>query len=134
MEEAVRQKFESYPDDVRRQLMTIREILFKVAKEDNAGAVTETLKWGEPAYLTKKGSTVRMDWKPKYPTQVAVYFHCTTCLIETFKEIYPGVFNFEGKRGIIFQRAENVPLTELRVCISMALRYHSIKHLPLLGA
>ena len=57
----------------------------------------ETLKWGEPSYLTKYGSTVRMDWKEKNPEQFAVYFKCTSALVPTFKTIYKDKFKFEFK-------------------------------------
>jgi hypothetical protein len=42
-----------------------------------------------------------------------------------------------GKREMIFQLSQlekgGLPMSELKDCLSMALRYHDIKHLPLLG-
>lgn len=45
-----------------------------------AGEIEETLKWGEPADMTKNGagSTIRLDWKPKHPDHYALYFNCKT--------------------------------------------------------
>ena len=134
MDEKVKQKFDSYPDDARSKLMEIREALFEVASKDNVGKVHETLKWGEPSYLTKEGSTVRMDWKQKHPEQICVYFHCQTMLVETFREIYGNILSFEGNRAILISLSERLPIEELKHCISLSLRYHKIKHLPLLGA
>ena len=134
MDEKVKQKFDSYPGNARSKLMEIRKALFEVASKDNVGEVNETLKWGEPSYLVKEGSTVRMDWKPKNPEQICVYFHCQTILVETFREIYRDVFGFEGNRAIVILISESIPIEELKHCISMSLRYHKIKHLPLLGA
>ena len=57
--------------------------------------------WGEPSYLVKGGSTIRMDWKKANPEQYAMYFHCKTKLVDTFKELYQDVFKFEGNRAII---------------------------------
>jgi len=94
----------------------------------------ETLKWGEPSYLTKNGSTVRIDWKEKKPNQFAMYFKCTSKLVPTFKKIYANTFEFEGNRAIIFKLNNKIPEKELKHCISMALTYHKIKHIPLLGA
>ena len=134
MEVSVKQKFDSYPDGVREKLLKIREGVFDVAKRDNIGEIIETLKWGEPSYLSKKGSTVRMDWKGNHPDTFSVYFNCNTLLVETFREIYRDVFQFEGNREIVFSISEPIPMSELKTCISMALRYHEIKQLPLLGA
>jgi hypothetical protein len=74
-----------------------------------------------------------MDWKPKFPNQVFVYFNCKTTLIETIKEIYGDLFVYEGNRAIVLDLSKAIPLAELRHCISLSLRYHKIKNLPLLG-
>lgn len=87
----------------------------------------------EPSYLTKSGSTIRMDWKKSDPKQYAMYFHCKTKLVDTFKEIYRDKFNFEGNRAIVFSEDEEVPIEELKHCIALSLTYHSKKHLPMLG-
>ena len=94
--------FANYPDAVRNKMLLLRELVIETAKEiDGITNMAETLKWGEPSYLTKNGSTIRMDWKPKSPNQYAMYFKCTSRLVETFKVIYPNTFIFEGKRAIV---------------------------------
>ncbi len=134
MDTVVKNKFETYPEEVKSQLLKIREAIYEVAENENIGVLTETLKWGEPSFLSEKGSTIRIDWKPKSPDHFSVYFNCKTTLIETFKEIYKDTFQFQGNREIKFLVSEPVPMSELKACISMSLRYHRIKHLPLLGA
>ncbi len=134
MDIVVKEKFEKYPEEIKNRLLKIREAIFEVAENEKIGKITETLKWGEPSYLSEKGSTIRMDWKPKYPDQFSLYFNCKTTLVETFKEIYRDKFQFMGNREIVFPLSEPVPMLELKACISMSLRYHNIKHLPLLGA
>ena len=133
MKPEVEAKFASYPAEAREQLERIRNLVFAVAAEEGLGKVEETLKWGEPSFLVKGGSTIRIDWKPKDPDFVKVYFHCQTSFIETFKEIYRDEFEYEGKRAILMplRATENGPL---RHCLQMALQYHCLKHLPLLGA
>ncbi|MDH5231462.1 MAG: DUF1801 domain-containing protein [Gammaproteobacteria bacterium] len=134
-QEEVKQKFLQYPDGVREKMLYLRSLVFDtVAENSELGPIQETLKWGEPSYLCKNGSTLRMDWKSKQIDQVALYFHCQTNLIETFREIYTNVFHFDGKRAIIFQLDQTIPENEIKQCIKMALNYHKIKHLPLLGA
>lgn len=129
----VKRKFESIPENIRLPLLSIRQAIFEIAKADNIGDIEETLKWGEPSYLAKGGSTVRINWQSKSPQNFAVYFQCQTTLVETFKEIYGDLFNYEGKRAIVFNVSDELPMKALTHCISMALRYHKIKHLPLLG-
>lgn len=126
--------FENYPDFVRSQMKKLRELVLESASEvDGLENLEETLKWGEPSYLTKHGSTVRMDWKEKNPDQYAMYFKCTSKLVPTFKKLYSEIFTFEGDRAIVFKLNDKIPKKELKQCISLALTYHKVKHLPFLG-
>ncbi|MGX9415957.1 DUF1801 domain-containing protein [Vibrio sp. WJH972] len=134
MKPQIESKFASYPIEAQRQLENVRQLILTVAEENGLGAVEETLKWGEASYLVKSGSTIRMDWKPKDPDVIKVYFHCQTILIETFKEIYPDEFEYEGKRAIVIPLSASTGGGPLSHCLEMALLYHSLKHLPLLGA
>ena len=64
----------------------------------------------------------------------AMYFNCNTSLVDTFKELYGDLFNFEGNRAIVFNETDELVVNELKHCISLALTYHRVKRLPLLGA
>ena len=131
----VKEKFESYPSFVKKQMYALRTLVIQAAEElDGLIKLEETLKWGEPSYITRNGSTIRMDWKESEPDKYAMYFHCQTKLIDTFKELYRDQFSFEGNRAIVFNCNERVSESELKHCISIALNYHKLKHLPLLGA
>ncbi|XQW86414.1 DUF1801 domain-containing protein [Thalassotalea piscium] len=134
MDLAVKQKFDTYPDEVAILLYSIRDLILSVAEQEGIVDLTETLKWGEPSYISKRGSTVRFDWKAKYPDQYCIYFHCKTKLIDTFKELYGDIFTYEGNRAIVFKIDKTVPFNELAHCISLSLRYKQLKHLSLLGA
>jgi hypothetical protein len=134
MDSSVKQKFDSYPKDVSVLLTKLRDLIFTVAKQEGITKLTETLKWGAPSYISKIGSTIRIDWSAKNPTQYCVYFNCKTSLIETIKEIYGDTFTYKGNRVIVFEVEQEVPIKELAHCLSMALRYKKIKHLGLLGA
>ena len=126
--------FRNYPESVRNKMLILRELIIETAKEINGlNLLEETLKWGEPSYLAKNGSTLRMDWKSKTPNQYAMYFKCTSRLVETFKMIFKNNFNFEGNRAIVFQMEDDIPKNELKDCIKTALTYHKVKHLPTLG-
>ncbi|AGH80879.1 hypothetical protein PCNPT3_04685 [Psychromonas sp. CNPT3] len=134
MEMMVKKKFETYPKHIAVLLGNIRDLILSVAKKDDRIKITETLKWGEPSYISNIGTTIRFDWKAKSPQQYCVYFNCKTSLIETFKEVYGDTFIYDGHRAIIFKINQELPLKELSHCISMSLRYKKIKHLNLLGA
>ena len=130
----VKEVFNNYPDHIRAKIMFLRQLVFETASESkDVGAVEETLKWGEPSYLVKGGSTIRMDWKHSNPEHYAMYFHCKSKLIDTFRELYRDKFVFEGNRAILFHEHDEIPVDELKHCISLALTYHSRKNLPLLG-
>ncbi len=126
--------FQKYPDGVREKLLRLRSLILQTAEEmQNIQSLEETLKWGEPSYISKKGSTLRLDWKPKNPEYYALYFTCSSRLVPTFRVLYPDVFAFEGKRAILLPIKEVLPEQELKKCIQAALEYHQVKHLPYLG-
>ena len=132
---AVAEVFNKYPKEIRKKLLRLRQLVLDTAEEtDGVNEIEETLKWGEPSYLVKGGSTIRMDWKESKPNEYALYFNCKTKLADTFKELYQNKLNIEGNRAIIFNEKEEIPIKEIKHCISLALTYHSIKHLPMLGA
>ena len=132
---AVQRVFANYPMIVKPKIIRLRKIIIETAESiTDLNELEETLKWGEPSYLAKKGSTIRFDWKKSKPDQYAMYFKCTSKLVETFKIVYGDVFSYEGNRAIVFKLKDKIPVAELQHCISMALTYHKIKHLPLLGA
>lgn len=134
MDANVKSLIESYPNPARDYLMQIRELIYDIAENESLGAITETLKWGEPSYASKKGSPIRMDWKAKNPESVSIFFNCKTTLVETFRELHANALQLNGNREIIISTAEPLPVDELRSCLVMALRYHDLKKLPLLGA
>ncbi len=126
--------FANYPDIVRDKMQTLRKLVIETAKEiEGVSRLEETLKWGEPSFVSKEGSTLRMDWKPKFPNQYAMYFKCTSRLVETFREVYKDKFQYEGNRAIVFQLKQKIPVQQLKKCIKATLLYHKVKHLITLG-
>ena len=125
---AVAKAFEAYPPSIRRKLLALRALILKTAAStQGVGELEETLKWGEPAYLTsesKIGSTIRINWKKSAPGKYAIYFNCQTSLVETFKTLFPREFEFEGNRAIVFSESSAVPTDALAFCIRAALTYH----------
>ncbi len=126
-------KFSAYSPEVRKRINHLRSLILASAKTAGIEDLEETLKWGEPSYIAKKGRTIRIDWKAKTPDQYAMYFKCTSKLVETFREVYGDFFKYEKNRAILFSFKEEVPEKELKACITAALKYHEVKGLPLLG-
>ncbi|TGN18227.1 DUF1801 domain-containing protein [Leptospira idonii] len=125
--ESVAEVFAEYPDLIREKLLDLRDLILETAEETGVGRIEETLKWGEPSYLTqetKLGSTVRIHHKPVMGEEYAMYFICQTDLVSRFRSKYPKVFRFGGNRSIHFTIGEKVPVKELKDCIAMALTYH----------
>ena len=123
---AVAAAFRAYPPRMRARLMALRALIYDVAaRTEGVGVLEETLKWGEPAYLTpsKSGSTIRLGWKASAPDEAALYFICTTGLVDRFRELYPRTFRFGGNRALLFDATSRLPDKALRHCIALALTY-----------
>ena len=121
------------PEPVKGRLLELRELVISTAEEtDGVVGLAEALRWGEPSFITKSGSTIRMNQAGS--DRYALYFNCQSKLVDTFRALFPQTFRFEGNRAIVFNIDEPLPTDELRICISLALTYHKRKHLDLLGA
>jgi len=130
----VNEVFANYPDFVRGKLQHLRELVIETAEEiEGVTVLEETLKWGEPSFVTKNGSTLRIDWKEKTPDQYAMYFQCTSRLVDTFRLVFDHKFQYDGKRAIVFQLNQKIPEMELKECIKASLIYHSVKEQLTLG-
>jgi len=129
-DKAVAAVFEGYPAGLRRKLIALRELIFKMAGDtEGVGPLTETLKWSQPSYLTQQsgsGSTVRID-RLKNANGYAIYFHCQSGLVDQFRRIYPDTFRYDGKRAILFDEKDRVPMRALGHCIALALTHHARK-------
>ena len=91
------------------------------------GPLEETLKWGAPAYLTarsKSGSTIRIGWRKSAPAHYAIYFHCQTRLVDSFRTLFPQGLTFVGNRSIIFNERNDLPADAVELRIGRALTYH----------
>ncbi|MEE9455199.1 MAG: DUF1801 domain-containing protein [Paracoccaceae bacterium] len=121
--------FSTYPPPARAKIMELRSLILTTATAENVGEIEETLRWGQPSYLTapKIGSTIRLGWSKKSPDRVSVYFICTTRLVGRFHDIYPDTFTYDSGRAIHFTLSEKIPATELSHCFAIALTYHRNK-------
>jgi len=119
--------FSSYPKRVRAKLLALRRLILDTAKTTHGvGPLEEALKWGQVSYLTsesKSGSTIRIDQVKSEPERYALYFHCQTSLVETFRQLYPELA-YGGNRCILLDASRPLPNDALRHCVALALTYH----------
>jgi hypothetical protein len=120
--------FSVFPERVRARLLEARDLVFETAAAlEGVGRLTETLKWGEPSYLTEatgSGSTIRLGWFRSSERECAVLFNCRTTLVDDFRERFPDVFAYEKNRAILLDAREPLPKAPLSSCLGMALTYH----------
>lgn len=117
--------FKEYKPEYRKPLLQLRTLILQSASEtDGVGKLEETLKWGQPSYLTnesKSGSAVRMDWFDD--NRVALFFNCQTTLVEDFRCMFGDSLNYSKNRAIVFNINEPIPEDIVKQCITKALRY-----------
>lgn len=122
----VKAVFDAYPVDIRKRLLALRALIYATAAAtEGVGPLTETLKWGQPSYLTeqtKSGSTIRID-ATKTPGQIAVYFICHTHLVDRFRSLFPDALRYDGNRAILFDAEDEIDEDVLAQCLAMALTY-----------
>lgn len=120
--------FSSYPPRLRERLLNLRALIYQTAEQtEGVGALEETLKWGQPSYLTpqtKSGSTIRIDRLKSEDGKYAAFFHCQSNLVPMFQELYGDVIAFDGKRAMIFDQNERLPQDAVRHCLGLALTHH----------
>lgn len=132
-DQAVKAAFDRYPPPFQTRLMTLRQLIFDTAAGiESVGTLQETLKWNQPSYLTsetKSGSTIRLD-RIGATERYALYFHCQTNLVATFRDFYPSELSYEGNRSIVLHVDDPLPEQPLRHCVGLALTYHLRKRRP----
>jgi len=132
-DDSFEKRVEAFPMHVQPTFDRLRTLVHEVAQKSEISQLYETLKWGEPSFVARHGSTLRMDWKEQSPSTFALYFQCSSKLVETFKVVFTDQFSYEGKRAIHPNLGEELPIAELTECVRVTLWYHKLKHLPLLG-
>lgn len=118
------------PRAARASVTALRALIFETAAElSEVGTLTETLKWGQPSYLTqasKSGTTIRLGWDEDGGA-ISLFVHCQTSLVDTWRQRYGNELIFVGNREISIPTDTDLPRASLQHCIAMALTYHSRK-------
>ncbi|MEM9550368.1 MAG: DUF1801 domain-containing protein [Pseudomonadota bacterium] len=129
---AVAAAFAAFPDASRAGLLALRRlILDTAAKTPGVGSIHETLKWGQPSYLTHEtgsGTTIRLGI-PK-EGGIAVFTHCQTTVIADFRALFPDTFRYDGNRAVMLPDPSAPPPDAIGMLIRSALTYHMNRKRP----
>ena len=109
---------DSYPADTRAGVLALRALILSTADMP----VTEALRWGQPAYLTAKGTTLRLG--PHKQARFALFAHCQSTVISAYAAAFPGWDKIDGNRAVLFDSPDQIEPERLSKLIGHALLYH----------
>lgn len=122
----VKAAYDAFPPEVRDMALMLRDLIFSVAWDTpEVGPIEETLKWGQPSYLTsetKSGSTLRIGMAKN--GGAALFAHCATDIISTYASTFPDADQVEGNRAVIFTSPDKIVPERLGLLIYHGLTYH----------
>ena len=122
----VQAAFERFDPAVRETLAAVRAMIYaEAAALPQIGRLAETLKWGQPAYLTpdrKAATTIRLG-APK-AGGAAVFTHCQSSVMAEVQALAGPSVQFEGNRALLLEAGADLPEPALRHLIRRALTYH----------
>ncbi|MTI01005.1 DUF1801 domain-containing protein [Roseibium sp. RKSG952] len=120
---AISAAFDALPQDTRTGVLKLRELIFETAQElPKALPLQEALRWGQPAYLAPKGSTIRLGGHKS--ARFALFVHCQSRLMCEFTSAFPGEDRIDGNRAILFDSPDQIDETRHGWLIARALTYH----------
>ena len=126
MEPAVQRAFDAVPPQARAGMLALRQLIFEVAAgRPEIGPLLETLRWGEPAYLTpvtRSGSTLRLG-APRLGG-FALYCNCRTSLIADFRALAGPSARCDGNRAVLFRDIAEIDRDLIGLLIARALTWH----------
>lgn len=108
------------------RLQDLRALIYAAADATGTAPLTETLKWGQPAFLPAKkaGTTLRLGLNAGTP---ALFVSCQTTLLDRYRDAFPSEFTYSGDRAVLV--AEDTPFNgaAFQQIAAMALTYHRDK-------
>jgi len=113
-----------YPEATRDTLLELRALIHRVAaRTEGVDAVEETLRWGQPAFICRSGTTVRLAEARGGSGAVGVYTSCQTPLVADFAREHGELFEYDAGRGIHIPAGERMREAEIGDFLSAALTY-----------
>ena len=117
-----------WPKNAQTHFHGLRDIVKDTAATNPlVGPLTETLKWGEPSFLTEQsrsGTTLRVAWKSKSPDEIGLFVICRTDMLEQVRALFPDAFRYEGTRAAYLPLSQTIPVEAVSYLASRAQTYH----------
>ncbi|MGG5332532.1 DUF1801 domain-containing protein [Enterococcus sp. AZ163] len=118
----IQEFYPTYSEEMISKLEELQNLIWTIAKEQKK-TISESSKWGQLSIVSEDGTPIRIA---KFSdNEIALFVHCQTTLIETWKNLFPDRLSFSGNRAVIVSVDSPLPASELQVCIDMALNYHA---------
>lgn len=94
---AVAAAFDAFAPATRVGALALRDLVLATAQGvPQAQPLQEALRWGQPAYLAPRGSTIRVGGHKSAP--FALFVHCQSRLIGDFTLAFPDEDRLDGTR------------------------------------
>ncbi|MEP5732549.1 MAG: hypothetical protein ABJL67_24625 [Sulfitobacter sp.] len=119
-----------WSDPAQQAVWICRTLFHQISTERDIGPLDETLKWGQPSWRPvrpRTGSTLRMGWRQADADHLAFFVDCKTNLAAQMQDIYPDVFQNDGKRALLLPLSR--PFAEQAVAhlAELTFTYHQRK-------
>ncbi|NVO57679.1 DUF1801 domain-containing protein [Rhodobacteraceae bacterium B1Z28] len=115
--------FDAFSQDTKTGVLALRDLIIDTADHlPAAQPLQEALRWGQPAYLAPKGSTIRLGEHKS--ARFALFVHCQSRLMGDFTSAFPGEDRIDGNRAILFDHPDQIDETRHGWLIARALTYH----------
>lgn len=122
----VQRVFDACTVQNRTGLLRLRSLIFACASDHpQIGSVVESLRWGQPAYLTPAtGAACSLRIGAQRDDGFGLFVHCKTDLIATFLAGPGAGQRSAGKRAILFRDVADIQAAPIGMLIAGALTYH----------
>lgn len=108
--------------EARSGCLQLRQLIFDTAADlPDAQPLKETLKWGQPAYMAPKGTTIRVG--ALKTGGFGLFVHCQSRLIPEYREVFPDMDRIDGNRAIMFKDCTQISPERHGWLVSRALTY-----------
>ncbi len=120
---AVAAAFDAFAPATRVGALALRDLVLATAQGvPQAQPLQEALRWGQPAYLAPRGSTIRLGGHKSAP--FALFVHCQSRLIGDFTLAFPDEDRLDGTRAVLFDDPGQIDPVRHGWLIARALTYH----------
>ena len=125
MPPAIADVFDAQPPLVAQGMVRLRDLIIDTGAGDpRIGPLTESLKWGQPAFRPRAantGTTLRVA--PHKSATFAFCAPCSTTVIATHAQRFAGADRIDGSRAILFDHPDQIDADRLRLTILHGLTY-----------